>query len=316
MFLKFKFKNKIFNNTINFNNFIYIKKKKKKYFLKIINTKNLFKKISILRKLLFNYIIKIKFFNLFFKKINLFFFFLNIKKNIYKKKIKIFFKLFKIIKKIFLKKHVFFYFFFFFKKKILNFFSKNYFINTLIFIIYKIKLFIFKNNLTMFKKKIKSYKILISQEEYQKNVLIFKNLIYNYNYCENKFYINFNWKIKNKILKKKNKLIIVELKNSDNCLKLYNEPKKLSFIREYDRNNLNNLIRFIILDLPKREQKIIRLRFGIGYSRSYTLEEIGLMYYLTKERIRQIELNIFLKLRQSSRLEVLKPYLRLLNTEE
>ncbi|BAF35090.1 putative RNA polymerase sigma factor rpoD [Candidatus Carsonella ruddii PV] len=320
MILKIKLKNKNYKNIKNIFNKFCFKKKKKKFFLKIINTKNLFNKITILRKILLKYIFRIKIFRFFFKKINCFFFFLNfIYKNtiFFKKRFKINFKILKIIKKNFLKKKIFFNCFSIFNNKINYFLNKNYFIKMLIFIIYKIKISIIKKNLIAFKKKIKKYKNLITKEEQRENYLIFKNLIFNYNFCENKFHINFNWKIKNKIIKNKLKKNIIVLKN--NCyenIKIYNEPKKTLFIREYDNRNLNNLIRLIILELPKKEQIIIRLRFGIGFPKSYTLEEIGLMYYLTKERIRQIELNVLFKLRHPTRSEVLKPYIKLLNTEE
>jgi len=54
-------------------------------------------------------------------------------------------------------------------------------------------------------------------------------------------------------------------------------------------------------DLPEREQKILRLRFGIGGAAEHTLEELGKMFGLTRERIRQIEASALRKLRQPSR---------------
>jgi RNA polymerase primary sigma factor len=50
--------------------------------------------------------------------------------------------------------------------------------------------------------------------------------------------------------------------------------------------------------LNDREEEILRMRFGIGYDNSYTLDEIGNHYRLTRERIRQIERRALRKLKQ------------------
>jgi RNA polymerase primary sigma factor len=52
--------------------------------------------------------------------------------------------------------------------------------------------------------------------------------------------------------------------------------------------------------LPPKEEKVIRLRFGIGCEREHTLEEIGQEFDVTRERIRQIEAKALRKLRQPS----------------
>jgi RNA polymerase primary sigma factor len=51
-------------------------------------------------------------------------------------------------------------------------------------------------------------------------------------------------------------------------------------------------------NLNDREEEILRMRFGIGYDSSYTLDEIGNHYRLTRERIRQIERRALRKLKQ------------------
>jgi len=51
--------------------------------------------------------------------------------------------------------------------------------------------------------------------------------------------------------------------------------------------------------LPEREQQAIRLRFGIGTERAYTLDEIGRRFSLTRERIRQIEARTLTNLRRT-----------------
>jgi RNA polymerase primary sigma factor len=61
--------------------------------------------------------------------------------------------------------------------------------------------------------------------------------------------------------------------------------------------------------LTDREEDILRMRFGIGYDESYTLDEIGNRYSLTRERIRQIERRALKKLRQLSNGGVLKDFI-------
>jgi RNA polymerase sigma factor (sigma-70 family) len=61
--------------------------------------------------------------------------------------------------------------------------------------------------------------------------------------------------------------------------------------------------------LTDREEDILRMRFGIGYDESYTLDEIGNRYSLTRERIRQIERRALKKLRQLSNGSVLKDFI-------
>lgn len=52
--------------------------------------------------------------------------------------------------------------------------------------------------------------------------------------------------------------------------------------------------------LDSREREVIKMRFGIGYETSHTLEEIGRRFNLTKERVRQIERRALKKIRKSS----------------
>ncbi len=65
----------------------------------------------------------------------------------------------------------------------------------------------------------------------------------------------------------------------------------------------------ILSTLSPREEKIIRLRFGIGENAEYTLEEIGKRFNVSRERIRQIEKKALNRLRHSSRREKLKHFL-------
>lgn len=65
----------------------------------------------------------------------------------------------------------------------------------------------------------------------------------------------------------------------------------------------------ILSTLSEREEKIIRLRFGIGEKAEYTLEEIGKRFNVSRERIRQIEKKALNRLRHSSRRDKLKFFL-------
>lgn len=64
----------------------------------------------------------------------------------------------------------------------------------------------------------------------------------------------------------------------------------------------------ILRDLPKREEKIIRLRFGLNDGMPRTLEEVGRMFNITRERVRQIEAKALKKLRHPTRLRKLQMY--------
>ena len=66
----------------------------------------------------------------------------------------------------------------------------------------------------------------------------------------------------------------------------------------------------IIATLTETEQKIIRLRFGIGGGRPHTLEEVGNEFDVTRERIRQIEAKALSKLRKNKDTKKLHEYLR------
>ncbi len=72
---------------------------------------------------------------------------------------------------------------------------------------------------------------------------------------------------------------------------------------------LSERVKGILMTLSPREEKIIRLRFGIGEDAEYTLEEIGKRFNVSRERIRQIEKKALNRLRHSSRREKLKHFL-------
>jgi RNA polymerase primary sigma factor len=65
----------------------------------------------------------------------------------------------------------------------------------------------------------------------------------------------------------------------------------------------------VIGGLTPREQKVIRLRYGIDDGRARTLEEVGREFKVTRERIRQIEAKAIRKLRNPTRTKRLKDFL-------
>ena len=67
------------------------------------------------------------------------------------------------------------------------------------------------------------------------------------------------------------------------------------------RGNLGELIRKVLATLTPREEQILRMRFGIGQKTDCTLEEVGKLFTVTRERIRQIEAKALRKLRQTGR---------------
>ena len=68
-------------------------------------------------------------------------------------------------------------------------------------------------------------------------------------------------------------------------------------------------IQDVLNTLTDREQKVLALRFGLNDGRARTLEEVGKMFNVTRERIRQIEAKALRKLRHPSRSKILKPYI-------
>ena len=70
--------------------------------------------------------------------------------------------------------------------------------------------------------------------------------------------------------------------------------------------NLQEQTRKTLSTLTPRQEKIVRMRFGIGEKADHTLEEVGQDYNLTRERIRQIEEKALRKLRHPIRSEKLR----------
>ncbi len=73
--------------------------------------------------------------------------------------------------------------------------------------------------------------------------------------------------------------------------------------------SLRDQIQDVLSTLTPREEKVIRMRYGIGEKSHASLEEIGLMFNLTRERIRQIEIKALRKLRHAKRRKRLEAFL-------
>ena len=75
------------------------------------------------------------------------------------------------------------------------------------------------------------------------------------------------------------------------------------------QSNLGESTTKILASLPPREERVLRMRFGIGMNTDHTLEEVGLQFSVTRERIRQIEAKALRKLKHPSRSKQLKSFL-------
>jgi len=75
------------------------------------------------------------------------------------------------------------------------------------------------------------------------------------------------------------------------------------------RSNLSESTTKILATLTPREERVLRMRFGIGMNTDHTLEEVGLQFSVTRERIRQIEAKALRKLKHPSRSKHLKSFL-------
>ena len=73
--------------------------------------------------------------------------------------------------------------------------------------------------------------------------------------------------------------------------------------------NLSEQTRKVLSTLTPREEKVLRMRFGIGEKADHTLEEVGQDFAVTRERIRQIEAKALRKLRHPSRRKKLKSFI-------
>ena len=75
------------------------------------------------------------------------------------------------------------------------------------------------------------------------------------------------------------------------------------------QSNLRETTTRVLASLTPREERILRMRFGIGMNSDHTLEEVGQQFSVTRERIRQIEAKALRKLKHPSRSRVLRSFL-------
>jgi len=73
-----------------------------------------------------------------------------------------------------------------------------------------------------------------------------------------------------------------------------------------ERNNVTEQILKVLNTLTPKEEKVIRMRFGIGFDKDHTLEEVGRHFSITRERVRQIEAKALRKLKHPHRRSALK----------
>jgi RNA polymerase primary sigma factor len=75
------------------------------------------------------------------------------------------------------------------------------------------------------------------------------------------------------------------------------------------QSNLRETTTRVLASLTPREERILRMRFGIGMNNDHTLEEVGQQFSVTRERIRQIEAKALRKLKHPSRSRILRSFL-------
>jgi RNA polymerase primary sigma factor len=74
-------------------------------------------------------------------------------------------------------------------------------------------------------------------------------------------------------------------------------------------SNLRETTTVVLSSLTPREERVLRMRFGIGMNTDHTLEEVGQQFSVTRERIRQIEAKAIRKLKHPSRSKKLRAFL-------
>ena len=87
------------------------------------------------------------------------------------------------------------------------------------------------------------------------------------------------------------------------------EDSVLSVEDQVAASVLGNIINELLETLTERQRKVLELRFGLKDGRERTLEEVGQVFVVTRERIRQIEAKALRKLRHPSRSRKIKDFL-------
>ncbi len=87
------------------------------------------------------------------------------------------------------------------------------------------------------------------------------------------------------------------------------DTKALAPLEQAIKSNLSEATTKILSTLTPREERVLRMRFGVGMNTDHTLEEVGVQFSVTRERIRQIEAKALRKLKHPSRSKQLKSFL-------
>src|SRR5262249_8448401 len=75
------------------------------------------------------------------------------------------------------------------------------------------------------------------------------------------------------------------------------------------QSNLRETTTGVLASVTPREERVLRMRYGIGMNKEHTLEEVGKLFSVSRERIRQIEAKALRKLKHPSRSRVLRSFL-------
>ncbi len=111
-----------------------------------------------------------------------------------------------------------------------------------------------------------------------------------------------------KLLTYQYKIVSLDAKVNDegeNYLMEMISDESIDVLKYYEQIDLKENIRKALNLLTPREKTILKLRFGIDTEREYSLEEVGKLYNITRERVRQIEAKAIRKLRHKSRVAIL-----------
>jgi RNA polymerase sigma factor (sigma-70 family) len=90
----------------------------------------------------------------------------------------------------------------------------------------------------------------------------------------------------------------------------YRRGYKIQPIDAAIQSNMRDITSRVLASLMPREERIVRMRFGIGINGDHTLKQVGQQFSVTRERIRQIEAKALRKLKHPSRLGMLRSFLK------
>ena len=97
---------------------------------------------------------------------------------------------------------------------------------------------------------------------------------------------------------------------SDRVSNVNEDKSSISPFQSAIEKDLKKITRKLLSELSLREERVLRMRFGIDMNRDHTLEEVGDQFDVTRERVRQIEAKALRKLRHPIRSSYLKDYIK------